>query len=172
MINALFVIDSTVVKKHQFACTTEEFKKELLEVRCKMSSKIVDAIFDSVRLYIAARPDIVLSKINSAGKVVFNQKNTKSESRALIYQLNFEEDLRRFIESTDIELTSSKAERQLKLGIIARKSLNWLSSEDGAHAFADYQTIINSCILNEVPAQHYMEWLVAIIKWRMNKKTH
>lgn len=170
MINALFVIDSTVVKKHKFACTTEEFKKDLIEVRRKMSSKIVDAIFDSVRLYIAARPDIVLSKINSAGEVVFNQKNTKSESRALIYLLNFEEDLRRFLESTDIELTSSKAERQLKLGIIARKSFNWLSSEDGAHAFADYQTIINSCILNEVPAQHYMEWLVANIKWRMNKK--
>ena len=29
LINALFVIDSSVIKAHQFVCDTEEFKQDL-----------------------------------------------------------------------------------------------------------------------------------------------
>ena len=43
----------------------------------------------------------------------------------------------------------------------------FLSSEDGGHAFADYQTIVNTCILNRVPPLSYIIWLVANIKYRM-----
>ena len=42
-----------------------------------------------------------------------------------------------------------------------------IASEDGGHAFADYQTIVNSCILNRVPVLSYIIWLVANIKYRM-----
>lgn len=44
-----------------------------------------------------------------------------------------------------------------------------MHSEDGAHAFADFHTITNTCIQNRVSVQHYLVWLVANIKWRMNK---
>lgn len=46
----------------------------------------------------------------------------------------------------------------------------FLQSEDGGHAFADYQTIVNTCILNGVPVEPYMMWLVANIKLRMNEQ--
>ncbi len=169
MINALFVIDSAVVRKHQFVCTTEEFKQELLKVRQEKSAKIVDAIFDSVKLFISKNPNIVNCRLNSKGELHFTQNKRYPESRALIYLLKYENDLRRFTESADIELSSNAAERSLKLGIVSRKAFMFIHSEDGANSFADFQTIINSCILNRVPAQHYMIWLIANIKWRMNR---
>ena len=46
----------------------------------------------------------------------------------------------------------------------------FLQSEDGGHAFADYQTIVNTCILNGVPVEPYMMWVVANIKLRMNEQ--
>ncbi len=45
----------------------------------------------------------------------------------------------------------------------------FLHGTDGAHAFADFNTIINTCIKNRVPVQHYLIWLTANMKWRMNK---
>lgn len=42
-----------------------------------------------------------------------------------------------------------------------------IASEDGGHAFADYQIIVNTCILNRVPVLSYIIWLVANIKYRM-----
>lgn len=46
----------------------------------------------------------------------------------------------------------------------------FLQSEDGGHAFADYQTIVNTCILNGVTVEPYMMWVVANIKLRMNEQ--
>jgi len=169
MINALFVIDSAVVRKHQFECTSEAFKTELLKVRQEKSAKIVDAIFDSVRLFISQNPNIISCRLNRQGELCFTRNKHFPESRALIYLLKFEKDLRRFTESADIELSSNAAERSLKIGILTRRACMAINSEDGAHAFADYQCIINTCILNRVPVQHYMVWLIANIKWRMNK---
>ena len=165
----MFVIDSAVVRKHKFICNTEEFKAELLKERQEKSAKIIDAIFDSIRMFIAANPKIMDCHQTKNGDFKFTQNKLYPESRALIYLLKFEKDLRRFIESADIELTSNAAERSLKLGICSRNSFMFIHSEDGAHAFADYQTIINTCIQNRVPVQHYLVWLVANMKWRMNK---
>lgn len=48
LINALFVIDSYVIKAHQFVCDTEEFKQDLLKARQNKSAKIVALIFDYI----------------------------------------------------------------------------------------------------------------------------
>ena len=167
LINALFVIDSSIVRKHGFICTTEEFKYDLITARNKYSSKIVDALFDSIRLYIASNPKIIVPQVSKDGNIRFTRNKRYPESAALIYLLNYETELKRFVESADIELSTSKAERSLKLGICSRKSFMFLASEDGGHAFADYQTIVNTCNLNGVPTLPYMIWLVANIKYRM-----
>ena len=83
--------------------------------------------------------------------------------------MKFEKALKEFITSPDIELTSSAAERALKLGICTRHACMFIQSEDGAQAFADYQTIVNTCNLNRVPVQHYMMWLTANIRQRLLK---
>lgn len=167
LINALFVIESSVVRKHGYICTTEEFKRDLIAARNRYSRPIVETLFDNIRQYIAANPKLIVPRVSRDGCIRFNKNNRYPESAALIYLLNFETELKRFIESADIELSSSKAERSLKLGICARKSFMFLTSEDGGQAFADYQTIINTCILNRVPPLSYIIWLVANIKYRM-----
>lgn len=43
----------------------------------------------------------------------------------------------------------------------------FIQSEDGAHAFADYQPIVNTCNLNRVPVQPYLMWLTANIRLRL-----
>lgn len=169
MINALFVVDSAVVRKHCFVCNTAEFKADLMKERKAKSAKIVDSLFDSIRMFIAANPKIMNCTLTKNGDYRFTQNKLYPESRALIYLLKFEKDLRRFTESADIELTSNAAERSLKLGICTRNNCMFIHSVDGAHAFADYQTITNTCNQNRVPVQHYLIWLVANMKWRINK---
>ena len=169
MINAIFALDSAVVRKHQFICTSEEFKAELLKVRQEKSSLIVDAVFDSIRMLIASNPELISCTLSRKGDICYRQNRRYPESRALIYLLKFEKDLRVFTESADVEITSSAAERSLKLGICLRHACMYLHGTDGAHAFADFNTIINTCIKNRVPVQHYLIWLTANMKWRMNK---
>lgn len=174
LINMLFVIDSTVVKKHGFICDTKEFADDLKSIRQKVSVKILDSIFDTIRAFIISRPDVIKISFkksgNNNGALLFNKNNRYPESKALIYLLKYEQELKEYTKSPDIELTSNTAERSLKLGICARKSFMFLQSEDGGHAFADYQTIVNTCILNGVPVEPYMMWVVANIKLRMNEQ--
>ena len=174
LINMLFVIDSTVVKKHGFICDTKEFANDLKSIRQKVSVKILDSIFDTIRAFIISKPDVIKISFkksgNNKGALLFNKNNRYPESKALIYLLKYEQELKEYTKSPDIELTSNTAERSLKLGICARKSFMFLQSEDGGHAFADYQTIVNTCILNGVPVEPYMMWVVANIKLRMNEQ--
>lgn len=51
-----------------------------------------------------------------------------------------------------------------------RHAFMFIQSEDGAHAFADYQTIVNTCNLNKVPVQPYLMWLCAKIKLRLTER--
>ena len=115
LINALFVIDSSVVRKHGYICTTKEFKQDLLKARTKYSQPIADTLFDTIRLYIANNPKIIVPRVSKEGEIRFTQNKRYPESAALIYLLNFETELKRFTESADIELSTSKAERSLKV---------------------------------------------------------
>ena len=167
LINSLFVIDSEVIRAHKFVCDTEEFKQDLLKARQQKSAKIVDLIFDSIRRYIADNPEIMSVKKTKQGEYRFFRNRKYPESGALIYLLKFEKALKEFTCSPDVELSSSAAERALKLGICTRHACMFIQSEDGAHAFADYQTIVNTCNLNRVPVQPYLMWLTANIRLRL-----
>ena len=143
LINALFVIDSAVVRKHQFICNTEEFKADLLDARTRHSAKILDSIFNCVRILIAKNPNVMKCRIAKDGQVLFSKNKRSPISGALIYLIKYEKNLREFIKSADIELTSSAAERSLKLGICSRHSFMFIQSEDGAKAFADCKNTIS-----------------------------
>ncbi|MGN0903355.1 MAG: transposase [Succinivibrio sp.] len=168
MINSLFAVDSSIVQKHNYDYQSAEFKTELLKVRQAVSRPIIESLYDVLRLLIAQHPEIVEARINCKGDIKIYKTRGAIESGALIYLLNFEEELKKFTESADIELSSNAAERALKSGIMARKSFMFLQSEDGGHAFACYQTIVNTCALNGVPVQPYLIWLVANIKKRIS----
>ena len=106
-------------------------------------------------------------KKTKQGEYRFFRNRKYPESGALIYLLKFEKALKEFTCSPDVELSSSAAERALKLGICTRHACMFIQSEDGAHAFADYQTIVNTCNLNRVPVQPYLMWLTANIRLRL-----
>ena len=167
LINCLFAVDGAVVRRHQYQCQTPEFKADLLKARREKSLPIADALFDAVRLCILGNPGIVETRLCGDGSVRFKALPSKPQGRALIYLLNFEEELRRFIESAEVELSQSAAERSLKLGICSRKSFMYIQSDDGAQAFADFQTIANTCALNRVPLLPYLLWLSASVRLRL-----
>ena len=167
LINSLFAIDGAVARRHRYQCQTQEFKADLLKARKERSLPIVNAIFDSIRLCILAHREIMDMRVGSDGKLRLHAVKRYPQSKALVYLLRFEKELREFTASADVELSQSTAERSLKLGICARKSFMFIQSVDGGHAFADFQTIANTCAENGVPVQPYLLWLCANIKLRM-----
>lgn len=72
-----------------------------------------------------------------------------------------------FLNEPKVELSSSAAERCIRLGACARKSFMFLNTMDSAHAFCDYMTIANTCLLNNVSIKDYILWLVANIKLKL-----
>lgn len=167
LINSLFAIDGAVARRHRYRCQTPEFKADLLRARRERSVPVVNAIFDSIRLCILAHREIMDMRVGADGRLRLRAVKRYPQSKALVYLLRFEKELREFTASADVELSQSTAERSLKLGICARKSFMFLQSVDGGHAFADFQTIANTCAENGVPVQPYLLWLCANIKLRM-----
>lgn len=166
LINALFVIDSSVVIEHGFELTNEAFKESLMKARSERSRSIVEAIFDAIKIFIARNP-MIIKACYEDNKVTFVPNEFFAESKALLYLIRYEAELRVFLTDPSIELTQSSCERALKAAISVRRNCQKLQSEDGAHAFADFMTIAETCNQNSVPVQNYLVWLVANIKKRL-----
>ena len=166
LINALFVIDSSVAVEHEFELTTEDFKESLMKARTKRSKVIVDAIFDAIKIFIARNP-MVMKACYENDTATYVQNKFYAEGKALLYLIRHEEHLRRFLQEPSIELSQSSCERALKAAITLRNNCQKLQSEDGAHAFADFMTISETCNQNSVPVQNYLIWLVANIRLRL-----
>ncbi|MCR5537164.1 MAG: transposase [Succinivibrio sp.] len=167
LINSLFVVDSAVAVKHNYQTTSEEFKQELMLQRQQRSVRILDALFDAIKIFIAKNPIVMKASINAKGQICYTPNKIFAESSALLYLIRYEQDLRRFIESPSIELTQSSCERAIKDIISVRRNSQKLQSEDGAAALADFMTISHTCALNHVSVQQYLLWLVANIKHRL-----
>ena len=175
LINTLFVLESSVVRKNQFNYTSADFTEDLIKVRKEQSAKIVDAIFDSIKLCILNNPGVINTKVKTTKdgvtKVTYNRKDTtiKGEGAALMYLLKYEDNLREFINNPRIDLSSNAVERSLRLGVCAKKVFEFLDSVDGAKAYCDYMTLVNTCLQNNVPVRSYFLWLVSNLKYRMSK---
>ena len=175
LINTLFVIESGVVRKHNFNYTSDNFIEDLREVRKTKSAPVVDAIFDSVKLCILNHKNVINTNVNNnkdgKTKVTYNRKNltTCAPGRALMYLLKYENDLREFVTNPRIDLSSNAVERSLRLGVCAKKSFEFLDSMDGAHSFCNYMTIVNTCMQNNVPVRNYFMWLIMNMKYRISQ---
>ncbi len=167
LINSLFVVDSSIVFKHSFDCTTEKFKQELQEARTNSSRTIVNALFDAIRVFVANNPNLFDTKLCN-GTLKYKPIKFYPEAKALFYLLSYEKELKEFINSPEIELTQSSCERALKLGICSRKAFMFIDSIDGSNAFADIQTIVNTCISNGISVDNYLTWLIANQKYRLS----
>ncbi|MBQ9221955.1 transposase [Succinivibrio sp.] len=133
LINALFVIDSSVVIEHGFELTNEAFKESLMKARNERSRPIVEAIFDAIKIFIARNP-MIIKACYEDNKVTYVPNEFFAESKALLYLIRHEAELRVFLTDPSIELTQSSCERALKAAISVRRNCQKLQSEDGAHA--------------------------------------
>ena len=104
------------------------------------------------------------------GRVKYRKSNQHAVSGPLIYLLNQETKLREFVDKPHIELSSSAAERAIRLGACARHSFQFLNHPDSAQAFADHLTIANTCTMNNVSFTQYTLWLMANIRYRIVQK--
>lgn len=155
-----------MVIEHGFELTNEAFKESLMKARNERSRSIVEAIFDAIKIFIARNP-MIIKACYEDNKVTFVPNEFFAESKALLYLIKYEAELRVFLTDPSIELTQSSCERALKAAISVRRNCQKLQSEDGAHAFADFMTIAETCNQNSVPVQNYLVWLVANIKKRL-----
>ena len=169
LINSLFVVDAGIVQKHRYNCQSREFLQELREARRTRTAKLIDMLYDAVRLFIDKYPECMTVRVKDNGTVSYQSSRMYPEGKAIIYLLRYEEDVRRITLSPEIELTQSKCERSLKSAIYLRKNCEYLKSEDGAAAFANYETIAHTCSLCGVPVYSYTVWLVANMRRRMLK---
>ncbi len=167
LINSLFVVDSAVAVKHGYNTTSKEFMDELREERQKRSTRILDALFDAIKIFIVNNPRVMKASVNAQGQICYTPSKIFAESNALLYLIRYEQDLRRFIESPTIELTQSSVERSIKDIISLRRNAQKLQSEDGAAALADFMSIAHTCALNHVSVQQYILWVVANIKHQL-----
>ena len=171
LINTLYVIDSKEIKGFNYDCSSEEFIESIEKARKLYSSKIVDAIFDCAKLLVINDPSLLKVRINKkTGKMYFNKNNLRNESKALLYTLKFEEQLRLFVNDPTVELSQSAAERIMRTVVCSKQNgFEFIDSADGANSFTDMMSVINTCMLNRVPVREYLLWLVANIRLRLNK---
>ena len=167
LLNALFVIDGMVAKKHDFNFKSAAFMAELQQERQQRSVKIADTMYFLISHYIEKYLAEFIKDDGGDGTLKLLKSDLHPESGPLIYLLNQQKALRKFSLSPVIELSQSGAERALRLGVCARRSFEFMESMDGAHAFADYLTIANTCIMNGVNIPNYLIWLIANFKVRM-----
>ena len=167
LINALFYVDSAVVIRHRFNTQSEEFRQDLDKARKRSSALIIEALFAAIKLFVLDHPEVIKVSYNQRHKLHYQPGRLHPEGAALVFILKHEAQVREILKSPDIELSQSACERALKSAIVIRKNCQYLHSNDGAQAYADYNTIAATCAANDVPTLPYIYWLVANMKKRL-----
>lgn len=166
--NSLYAIDTSVLLDHMNNSRTDEFKQDLKETRQCHSAVILECIYDIVFQTARDYPD-VLSVEQSDDGIMFKANPSRQEGKILLSFISCKANLQHFIDHPEVELSVSVCERVLGPGVLAKKSFYILRSSDGGEAFCDFQTLFNTCRLNNVPFHKYVPWLVANINYRLSK---
>ena len=143
LINTLYVIDSKVIKSFNYNCNSEEFIAALSNARKQYSAKIVDAIFDSIKQLLITEPSLLKIRYNKkTDKMTFRQNRLRNESKALMYSLKFEKQLRLFVDDSTIELSQSAAERIMRTVVCSKQNgFEFIDSADGAKALGQVKIL-------------------------------
>lgn len=171
LINSLFVVDASVIFDTKLKGDTKAFLKELAKARETASVPLVDGIYELIAVMLRDNKDLIITKYDKDGNITGYKRNKRyAVSGAIIYLLNVKNNMQVFLKEPRVELTSSAAERAIRLGACARSTFMFVNNQDSANAFCDYLTIINTCNLNNVSPSDYLLWLVANMKLRMHNK--
>ena len=151
-------------------CFEEDFayrtRQEMEERRQEYTRRYVDNLYATVDALKAATPTIE-EKQDRNGVVQYKGGADVPWGAAVVYALNNKAELLAFLTCGDIECSNNRAERILRSSKFHSRSMEFLNTESGFHAFADLMTLITTCRVNNVNPYTYMHWAFANAKIRL-----
>jgi len=90
--------------------------------------------------------------------------------KAIRYTLNQWEFVTRFLEDPKLSLDNNVSERALRIIALGRKSFRWVGNDDSGENLAVLQTIVATCIANDVNPQDYIEDVLLRVQTHPNSK--
>lgn len=105
---------------------------------------------------------------NGTDELFYEPESISKSAKAVAFILNNEERMKKFVDKPDVELCQSCCERALRFVTVAKRAFMFIASADGAEAFSDYQTVANTCRLNEISTLDYMVWFITNCKYRLS----
>lgn len=115
---------------------------EIASARDRKQRPVVDEIFAKLKKY--------QDRIPSSTQLY----------KAVMYALNHEEGLRRYLDDGRIEITSNIIEREMKSFGIARKNFLFMNTVRGAQASANIFSVLRTAVMNGLDPEKYMTYLL------------
>lgn len=157
LINTVFSMERKVVQQYD-DYTSQAFKDALLEQRQKHIAPVVAQIFKLINLI---NDTCHLAEKTRFGRYGVTGVKGNKLAEAVVYWLNQEQGLKQFLEDPDIDLDNNSIENRFRAVTINKKVSMGFDSFDGAHAFCDWMSIMESCKQVGVDPISYMYWLKA-----------
>ena len=157
LINTVFSMERKVVQQYD-DYTSQAFKDALLEHRQKHIAPVVAQIFKLINLI---NDTCHLAEKTRFGRYGVTGVKGNKLAEAVVYWLNQEQGLKQFLEDPDIDLDNNSIENRFRAVTINKKVSMGFDSFDGAHAFCDWMSLMESCKQVDVDPISYMYWLKA-----------
>jgi len=91
-------------------------------------------------------------------------------SKAIRYEQNHRDALRRFLDDGRLPITNNWSERELRREAVGRKNWIFLGSDEGGQTNATFVSLIASCQLHGIePAAYLRDLLCLLPGWKMSK---
>ena len=166
LLRTLFIIEAEVAQKCNYNYSSDEYKQAITKARISRSKPIVMALFKIIHIHIIKYQNVDY-KIKDGKTISYKPKKEFFESRALTYLLKLEIELKEFVNDSAIPISTNLCEQVHRLPITSHRCSEFLVSETGMHAFADYCSAINTCLLNNIAVSDYFFWLILNVKQRL-----
>ena len=115
-------------------------------VRLEKSKPLVEALFEGFKK--------VLNKLPQKG----------STAKAIMYALNNEEALKKFLTDGEVEIDNNPAERALRTVAVGRKNWLFAGSDGGGETAANMYTLIETAKLNNINPWKYLRKVLSVIQ--------
>lgn len=160
LIDVIFHYEATLKNKEQ---------DEVLAFRQKYLLEYVDDVFTQVKALAADSDNCVDYTINADGTYTCKSNNGIPFTKAIVYQLNSEHELRTAFSYGGCSIHNNISERMIRPTVQQRKLQLFLTSSAGFKSYACIKSLECTCRINGIPFVDYLEWLVQEMKHRLEE---
>lgn len=160
-INVIFALDGIVADKYNCEYSNPKFLEELRVMRKEYIGPVLEMVYELMAEYIAAYEPFELTKgTDKDGNptLIATPKLGFPEAGALNYLINVYDGLRTFVDNPEVEISSNSVERSIRPGVCARKSMLFLDTWTGLHAFSVCMTLAATCRKAGVDLEDFLLW--------------